>query len=272
MASRAEPNRLPLIAAGVALIGTAGVALYLLRERATEPAPAQASQPAVPAPVATEPAIRHPIEAALTATQTGPVDEPLPSLFDSDAGLRGALAAIAGLDGFEALLVPDFLIQRFVATVDNLPRRKLAPEQSPLKPVPGNFRVANDSDRVLIAPDNAARYTPYVRVLEAVDAPALVALYVRWYPLFQQAYRELGHPDAYFNDRLVDVLDHLIAAPALPADAELIRPRAVWEYADPELESLSAGRKIMLRIGPGHAAAVKAKLSEIRALLVAESP
>jgi hypothetical protein len=46
----------------------------------------------------------------------------------------------------------------------------------------------------------------------------------------------------------------------------------VWEYADPELESLSAGHKIMLRIGPGHAAAVKAKLSEIRAMLVAESP
>ena len=39
------------------------------------------------------------------------------------------------------------------------------------------------------------------------------ALYRRLYPLFQQAYAELGYPTGHFNDRLVEVVDHLLAAP-----------------------------------------------------------
>jgi len=38
---------------------------------------------------------------------------------------------------------------------------------------------------------------------EKVDAKAFMAVYTRFYPLLQQAYRELGYPKGYFNDRLV---------------------------------------------------------------------
>ena len=40
-----------------------------------------------------------------------------------------------------------------------------------------------------------------------------MALYVRLYPLFQRAYEELGYPGQYFNDRVVEVIDSLLATP-----------------------------------------------------------
>jgi hypothetical protein len=87
---------------------------------------------------------------------------------------------------------------------------------------------------------------------------------VRWYPLFQQAYRELGYPDGYFNDRLVEVIDHLLAAPEVKGPVALAKPWIMWEYADPKLEALSAGHKILVRVGPENAARLKAKLREVR--------
>jgi hypothetical protein len=97
-----------------------------------------------------------------------------------------------------------------------------------------------------------------------MDTGKLVALYVRLYPLFQQAYRDLGYPDRYFNDRLVEVIDHLLATPSVPGPIKLAQPHVLYEFADPALEARSAGQKILIRIGPDNAARVKAKLRELR--------
>jgi hypothetical protein len=83
--------------------------------------------------------------------------------------------------------------------------------------------------------------------------------------LFQQAYEELGYPGAYFNDRLVHAIDHLLATPEIAGDLALKQPRVLYEFADPQLEMLSAGQKAMLRIGPDNARRVKAKLRALRA-------
>ena len=44
--------------------------------------------------------------------------------------------------------------------------------------------------------------------------------------------------------------------------------RVLYEFAAPDLETRSAGQKMLLRMGPDNAARVKAKLREIRAELV----
>jgi hypothetical protein len=41
----------------------------------------------------------------------------------------------------------------------------------------------------------------------------------------------------------------------------------LYEYKDPALEELSAGQKILIRMGPEHRALIKSKLREIRTLL-----
>lgn len=49
--------------------------------------------------------------------------------------------------------------------------------------------------------------------IESINTTPAVALYVRLYPLFQQAYEELGYPGRYFIDRFVAVLDQLLSTP-----------------------------------------------------------
>jgi hypothetical protein len=45
------------------------------------------------------------------------------------------------------------------------------------------------------------------------------------------------------------------------------QPWLRYEFADPTLQSLSSGQKILLRVGPTHRQTLKAKLAELRALL-----
>ena len=99
-----------------------------------------------------------------------------------------------------------------------------------------------------------------------------MAVYVHFYPLFQQEYEELGYPGKYFNDRLVQVIDHLLAAPEVQGTVLLTQPKVLYQFADPKLEELSAGQKILVRMGGENAAKVKAKLREIRSALVPNAP
>jgi hypothetical protein len=109
-------------------------------------------------------------------------------------------------------------------------------------------------------------------MVEAIDAKKLVAVYVHFYPLFQQAYRELGYPNGYFNDRLVEVIDNLLAAPDTREPVRVVRPKVFYEFAEPELEALPAGQKILIRIGAANASRIKAKLREIRGELTRQAP
>ena len=151
------------------------------------------------------------------------------------------------------------------------------------------MRVGNEADRracsgrfvhdlclrhgsgLVIGPDNWARYAPYVAIAQAVDAKKLVDFYVHFYPLFQQAYEGLGYPKGYFNDRLIEAIDDLLAAPDIGDPIKLVQPKVLYQFADPKLEARSAGQKIMIRMGAANAAKVKAKLAEIRQALMARS-
>ena len=193
--------------------------------------------------------------------------EALPPLSGSDASLTEALADKLGREVLQQLFNVDEIARRFVVTIDNLPNRKLPRRQSLLKPVAGRFLTAGADDSITLNPDNAARYAPYVKLATDVDTRQLVALYARFSPLFQAAYAELGYPNASFNDRLLAVIDHLLAAPVVAEPIRLVRPHVFYEYADPELEALSAGQKILVRMGRANAEQVKAKLRELREAL-----
>ena len=86
-------------------------------------------------------------------------------------------------------------------------------------------------------------------------------MYTQWYPRFQEAYRELGYPNGSVNDPLVEAIDTLLATPTSVGPLAVVQPKVLWEFADPRLEALPAGQKIMLRMGPENADRVKAKLA-----------
>jgi len=228
------------------------------------PTPPQAADaPTAPEPPEPSPDTPEPVP------EPAPPEPPLPALGESDGLAQQALQqSFAAADAL-SLFNLDGVIRRLVVTVDNLPRPQLPHKRLVVETAPGPFRVTGDGeDEYFIHPDNHRRYTPYVRLLESLDTDTFARLYVRYYPLPQAAYTELGYPDAYFNDRLVAVIDHLLATPDVERPVRLVRPHVLYKYADPQLEALSAGQKALIRMGPDNAERVRAKLQELRTRLV----
>ncbi|MEE7561541.1 DUF3014 domain-containing protein, partial [Xanthomonas sp. Kuri4-2] len=193
----------------------------------------------------------------------------LPALADSDAAAWDALTAVFGDAPPLGAMLRDHLIARIVVLVDNLTQPSLAPRVLAFRPLPDTLQVADDGHGgTTLAAANAQRYAPYVQAFTRADAAAWVAAYQRLYPLFQQAYVELGYPKGYFNDRLVAVIDHLLQAPE-PAAPQAVVPdgRGRYRFADPSLQSLSVGQKALVRLGPEQETAVKAQLRALRAAL-----
>ncbi|HJV76729.1 MAG TPA: DUF3014 domain-containing protein [Noviherbaspirillum sp.] len=252
------------------LLGAAGFAYYLWQQSRYQlqaPMPAEApsaSADVPPAAAPTPPAIQYPVPAS--------TDRPLPSLERSDPAVLAALARVFGKSAVKQFFQPEKVIHRIVVTIDNLPRKVVSAQLMPTKPVAGKLRTSGEGETLTLAQANFDRYTPFVRLAGMADVKAFSAAYIELYPLFQQAYRNLGYPKGYFNDRLVAVIDHMLDAPQSEGEIVLLQPHVYYKFADPELESLSAGHKLMLRIGNENAATIKKKLREIRSELVSNAP
>jgi hypothetical protein len=257
----------PLIGIAVAVLIAAGGGWWYWHSRQVPPpAPAAAAPP--PAVDANAPdEISHPVPAS-----AGNAATPLPELADSDVPFSAALGEAAGGQDATQYLVPTDLIRHLVVTVDNLLRQKVAVEKRPLTAVPGTFIADGDELHATLDARNFKRYTPLVAVLAKMDMQRVVAVYLRFYPLFQKAYQDLGYPTGYFNDRLVQVIDGLLATPQVSGPIDLVRPNVMYVFADPGLEARPAGQKLLIRMGPDNETAVKAKLTELRADLIAASP
>ncbi len=227
---------------------------------AGSPEAAKSAEPAVQLPstaVQVVPEVQYPVPDV-------PAEKSLPTLDGSDATMAAAIAGLLVDNALVTLFNFSNFVRRVVVTVDNLPRETLPARFMPVKPVGGKFIVDGNDTRGSIAADNAARYTGYVNLAQGLDSARLVAAYFQAYPLFQQAYRQLGYPQGHFNDRLVIVIDHLLAAPDPTPPVALVRPKVFYRYADPALEYRSAGQKLLMRMGPDNARRLKAKLHEIR--------
>ncbi len=191
------------------------------------------------------------------------ISEPLPVLYESDPEVSAAMAQIVGADPLAQFLVKGEIISRMVATIDALTSRQVPPQINPIRPVEGNFAAVNDGDRVTMSAENFRRYDAYIALLDAIDAVALLAFYDRYFPLFQQAYEENGG-EQDFDQRLREVIDDLLDTPDVPGPIYVSKPEAVYLFEQDELESMSAGQKILVRMGSANAAVVKEKLLEIR--------
>lgn len=229
-------------------------------------------------PVATAPKAASsaptPVEHPITQAQTAPASAStaaLPALDESDADVTAALERLAGNSNLSSLLVRPQLIERIVASIDALPGRRLGGFMLPARTPKGDFVTRDNGGNTVIDERNAARYAPYMQIVEHVDPQALVSWYVHAYPLFQQAYRKLGYPHGYFNDRLIVVIDNLLAAPE-PAQTPALQhsSKGYYVYADPSLEALSSGQRLLLRTGQANEVKIKARLRTIRALLVGQ--
>ncbi len=259
-----DNSELKLLVVILVLAALVGGAWYF-RDSLFPPDPQPAVAPPAPelAPAAEAREPLHPLEPLEIHDSAGRELVPLPPLDDSDSYFLLALTDILGKD-IEPLLVNDALIDRFVASVDNLTRSHVSEKIRPVGSLPGSLLVdASDvEDRYILSPENFRRYDLLVGLIASADVADAVAMYRRFYPLFQEAYVRLGYPDAYFNDRVVEVIDHLLATPHPDEPILLLRPHVLYQFANAELESLSSGQKLLIRVGADHAATIKQVLQD----------
>jgi hypothetical protein len=276
-----SPIRVAVVALIIAAVG-AGAFLWWRQRRPPPAAPpiapvvSRAAPPIAAVPPA--PAIRYPIGRG-AARPPGA----LPPRDQADAYVKGALVDLLGRKAVLSFLNVDGFARRFVATVDNLGREHASSDLWPVNRTAGRIDTEAGADGPVISARNGERYAGLVGLIEAVGTRPAVALYLRLYPLFQQAYEDLGYPGKYFNDRVVEVIDDLLATPDLAGPIKVkrievegaVKPAAqpepasgLYVFADPTLEARSAGQRILLRIGRDNAAKIKAKLGDVRRQII----
>ena len=221
-------------------------------------------------PVVEQPAAKHEPTAAQTVTPQLP--ENLPLVQESDQSIQTALNSLLSEESINRLFNKDNFIQKFVATIDNLPEKRLPRALLPIKAPKGKFLVSGTPEAPQTSSRNYKRYSSTLLLFEAIDADLAIKIYVYFYPLFQTAYEQLGYKNAYFNDRLVYVIDHLIETPNPPDPIQLAQPAVLYTYADPDLEKRSAGQKILLRLGQEQRTRVLKLLNKYRQKLTKLHP
>jgi hypothetical protein len=216
---------------------------------------------------------------------------------DSDPLVRQLAKAISSDPRLVTWLVSDDLIRRFTASVANIaegvsPRKQLEflTPATPFRVVEGRKSVAGvesvsgvevvegeesdgDDGRVWLDPQGGERYDAVAEAFASLQVDTVAAVYRRLRPLLFRAYADLGYPDASFDDALQLAIEEIWHTPIREGDIELIPAGAGYQYADPELESMSGAQKQFFRMGPRNRRLVRRQLAAIAPRLgLAELP
>jgi hypothetical protein len=222
-----------------------------------------------PLPVAESPKIETPAPAPKPSPE--PAKEPLPAarpgLADSDDWIRKKGEELSTEPGWIQWLANKNLIRRLTAAVVNIsegksPRKHLG-FLGPQKP----FSAAKKEGKLYLDPANYDRYNLIAEIISRLDAAKTVGLFKETYPLFQDAYRELGYPQGEFQAVLIHAIKELLLTPVVEGEVQLKEAVLSYWMVDDPLEDLSEAQKHLLRMGPQNMRRVQKKLKEVALLL-----
>lgn len=240
-------QRAILIVVVVLAVAVIGWALWPSGQEAPpppEPAPTETPAPEPP-PRALEP---EPEQQPAEPSQAAEPEVVLPPLEQSDPFVRERLEP---LDLPEPWVEQGDYVRRLAVLAENASRGEYPRRQLSFLAPQGEFKVERRNDRIFVDPVSYDRYDPYVRELEEVDPARVADLLETLDPLVEQALGEIGveaPPGQVFQQAVQEAL----AVPMLEGEGrvELVQPNVMYEYANPELESLSPLQKQILRMGP----------------------
>jgi hypothetical protein len=181
-----------------------------------------------------------------------------------DALVRAAMSGLSSHPELASYLVNDRLLRRFVRAVDAIaggysPRDEIE-FMKPSRP----FVVREDEGLLVVASSSYRRYDRAAAAFASIDVDGGVELYRRFGPRLEEIYREIAWADSGFDDRLREAVDHLLEVEIPSSQIEVEQRAIIYAYAEDRLERLSGAQKQLLRMGPGNAHAVQAKLRELR--------
>lgn len=232
-------------------------------ETFVEPAPAPVKAPAIEESAQRREALAPVEQVELEPESTAPVEPQvsLPELHESDALVRQTLSEWAMPDNVSQL---GDLLARLAVVVANaaegsVPRRQigfLAPGEK--------FQIIKVGERVFLDPRSYARYDAYLLLLESVPAGELAEFLSLFDPLLQQALLQLGEQRT-MAELIARAALRVTELPDLPERVELIQPKVMYQFADPELEGLPDFEKQILRMGPTNVGRLQAYISRFQA-------
>lgn len=209
------------------------------------------------------PAVTTPTDTTVTPVEPQVPAEIVPSLPESDAFVHQKALAIINNNVVGSSLVNQDLIRQFVVFVDNLAQGELTRKVSPVKGPDKLFTVSEITNKVYLNPESYHRYDAYATVIANMDQQSLMHTYKQLTPLFDEAFAELGYSNAKFNDRMLQAIKVMLAAPIIEEPIELSSISVNYRFVDPNLEALPSAQKLLVRMGPENTRKVKAALRKM---------
>ncbi len=196
---------------------------------------------------------------------------PVPPLEGSDGFVRDLAKGLSSHPQLAVWLAAKELVRTLAAVVDNVAAGNspsphlafLAPKQP--------FAVIGKRGRTVIDLRSYARWNTFAEGVGAIDSAECARVFGLTEPLFEAAWRELGHPEP-FRKGVAQAAAALLAVPVVEAEVpvtQVVRAVPVYEYADPNLEALTPAQKQLLRMGPANVARIQGKVREVAAALAA---
>jgi len=242
------------VVAVVILIVAAAIAFYVTRPSSGPgAADTAANKPAAATDVAAD---RKPLGPDVPARELPPLDE-------TDPIVRELIRALSSRPEVTRWLATDGLIRNIVASVDAVANggtpaaqlRTLAPSRP--------FAVTSRGDQTVIDPRSYERYDGIAHTVGAIDADGIARVYATLRPRLQEAYRELGYPDANFDAAVERAIGRLVDTPRVAADVRVQQAPVLYQYADPKIEQLTAAQKQLIRMGPRNQQIIQDKLRDV---------
>lgn len=195
--------------------------------------------------------------------------QPLPPLDNSDDQVLDDLASLSPNVEWYIWLYTEQLVPKFVTVIDNLSTGTVASKYISIPNPSQSFQTLEKDGSLYLNPASFQRYNVYTDMFTSMDNADLIATYQHYLPLLDEAFSQLGYPqDVNFNDRMVDAIDKLLAAPVVENEIELELPDPViFKFADPNLEDLSMVQKQLIRMGPRNTRLIQQKLASLKPLL-----
>ena len=201
-----------------------------------------------------------------------PVAPPPPVVTEetADSYAREIIDSINGGKALKQFVAGNYVVERTVAIVDALRRGEVPYKLLPVGKPASAFPISDDGLRVTMDPEGFARYDAFANWVNSLDVDAITATFNDYESLATAALANMGVNDFDIRGAALAATTQILATPSLPDGAELMRNEANWVYMDPELESLTALQKQVLRMGPENAELVQQKARELRGALLGD--
>ncbi|RUO42495.1 DUF3014 domain-containing protein [Idiomarina aquatica] len=225
-------------------------------EPEAEPEPEQEPEEPSPAP--------EPETVAEAAPEPEPEPESEPELPPLDQSTPTVLQTLDSSGIVIQPLKSSQLVRDAVVIIDNLRNGTLVRDRTIVQRPDGRFSVMEIDGKLYIDERSYQRYDALVDWFISMDNQALAENFDLFEPLLQDAFAEIGYPDAAVSDALYEAMDVLLATPVPETLVEVEDDEVMYTYANPAYEALPPAQKQLLRMGPDNIERIKDKLRELK--------